>query len=625
VQLYAGPSEDFLADSVQKQIAERLGDAFYNYYRFRASVSEFNSWKNSLMAFAAQLRYSDVRDHGVVLEMQLPQSSARLDAFVFGQSPTGTKGAVLVELKQWSEAQPSDWDRCVETFVGGAERRMLHPCVQAQSYSQYLEDMHTAFHPGPDAVSISPCAWLHNMHPGLAGALTDSKFAALLVDVPLFLNNDADALTGFFSDRVGAGKGVEIMERALRGTHAPSRKLLEQTAAMVKGEPRYRLIDDQIMAYDAVLAAVRRAQKGKSAKSVIVVKGGPGTGKSVIALNLLGILSKMNVNVQHATGSKAFTQNLWKILGSRSKAQIRYFNSYGQTETDGIDVLLADEAHRIRPSSNTRFTKAAARSDRSQVDELLDAARVSVFFIDDHQTVRPDEIGSTGLIHEAATRRQARYESIDLRTQFRCAGSDEYVDWVDQLLEIRKTGVRTIDPRAYGVSLVAGPEELATWIASRTADGFSARMMAGFCWPWSMPDEKGILVDDVRIGDFARPWNAKPDAKRLAAGVPPAMYWATDPAGVGQIGCVYTAQGFEFDYAGVIMGPDLVIRDGMWLGQPSASRDTAVKSKGAARFTDVVKNVYRVLMTRGMKGSALCILDDETREYVRQRLPISIN
>ncbi len=625
MQLYAGPSEDFLADSVQKQIAERLGDAFYNYYRFRASVSEFNSWKNSLMAFAAQLRYSDVRDHGVVLEMQLPQSSARLDAFVFGQSPTGTKGAVLVELKQWSEAQPSDWDRCVETFVGGAERRMLHPCVQAQSYSQYLEDMHTAFHPGPDAVSISPCAWLHNMHPGLAGALTDSKFAALLVDVPLFLNNDADALTGFFSDRVGAGKGVEIMERALRGTHAPSRKLLEQTAAMVKGEPRYRLIDDQIMAYDAVLAAVRRAQKGKSAKSVIVVKGGPGTGKSVIALNLLGILSKMNVNVQHATGSKAFTQNLWKILGSRSKAQIRYFNSYGQTETDGIDVLLADEAHRIRPSSNTRFTKAAARSDRSQVDELLDAARVSVFFIDDHQTVRPDEIGSTGLIHEAATRRQARYESIDLRTQFRCAGSDEYVDWVDQLLEIRKTGVRTIDPRAYGVSLVAGPEELATWIASRTADGFSARMMAGFCWPWSMPDEKGILVDDVRIGDFARPWNAKPDAKRLAAGVPPAMYWATDPAGVGQIGCVYTAQGFEFDYAGVIMGPDLVIRDGMWLGQPSASRDTAVKSKGAARFTDVVKNVYRVLMTRGMKGSALCILDDETREYVRQRLPISIN
>ena len=625
MQLYAGPSEDFLADSVQKQIAERLGDAFYNYYRFRASVSEFNSWKNSLMAFAAQLRYSDVRDHGVVLEMQLPQSSARLDAFVFGQSPTGTKGAVLVELKQWSEAQPSDWDRCVETFVGGAERRMLHPCVQAQSYSQYLEDMHTAFHPGPDAVSISPCAWLHNMHPGLAGALTDSKFAALLVDVPLFLNNDADTLTGFFSDRVGAGRGVEIMERALRGTHAPSRKLLEQTAAMVKGEPRYRLIDDQIMAYDAVLAAVRRAQKGKSAKSVIVVKGGPGTGKSVIALNLLGILSKMNVNVQHATGSKAFTQNLWKILGSRSKAQIRYFNSYGQTETDGIDVLLADEAHRIRPSSNTRFTKAAARSDRSQVDELLDAARVSVFFIDDHQTVRPDEIGSTGLIHEAATRRQARYESIDLRTQFRCAGSDEYVDWVDQLLEIRKTGVRTIDPRAYGVSLVAGPEELATWIASRTADGFSARMMAGFCWPWSMPDEKGILVDDVRIGDFARPWNAKPDAKRLAAGVPPAMYWATDPAGVGQIGCVYTAQGFEFDYAGVFMGPDLVVRDGMWLGQPSASRDTAVKSKGGARFTDVVKNVYRVLMTRGMKGSALCILDDETREYVRQRLPISIN
>jgi uncharacterized protein len=145
VQLYAGPAEDFFREATQKTIAERLGDAFYDYYRFRASASEFASWHNSLTALATQLRYSGVRDHGVVLEMQLPLNSARLDAFIFGESAQGTASGVLIELKQWSEANSSDWDECVETFVGNAVRRVLHPCAQAMHYADYLRDMHTGF------------------------------------------------------------------------------------------------------------------------------------------------------------------------------------------------------------------------------------------------------------------------------------------------------------------------------------------------------------------------------------------------------------------------------------------------------------------------------------------------
>jgi len=201
----------------------------------------------------------------------------------------------------------------------------------------------------------------------------------------MYLSHDADRFKALFDATVGAGGGMPIMERALAGKHAPTRNLLEQTVAMVRGEPRYRLIDNQIVAYEAVLAMVRRAQKEKKrSKAVVVVTGGPGTGKSVIALNLLGTLSKMGVNAQHATGSKAFTENIRHVLGPRSSAQTRYFKNFGDAPADSVDVVLADEAHRIRMTSNNRFTKKEKRSDRAQIDEIVDASRASVFLLDDH-------------------------------------------------------------------------------------------------------------------------------------------------------------------------------------------------------------------------------------------------
>ncbi|MDQ6924619.1 MAG: DUF2075 domain-containing protein, partial [Candidatus Eremiobacteraeota bacterium] len=466
---------------------------------------------------------------------------------------------------------------------------------------------------------LTPCAWLHNMHPGAAGVLRSTEFKTVLKQAPLFVSDDVDRFGEFINARVGAGNGVTVMDEALHARLAPSRKLLQYTAKLVAGEPTYRLIDDQLVAYNAVLSLVRKSQRKKTDKAIVIVNGGPGTGKSVIALNLLGTLSRMGVNVQHATGSKAFTENIWRILGSRSRAQVKYFHNYGERETDSVDVLLADESHRIRANSNSRYTPAARRSDRSQIDELIDASKISVFFIDDHQAVRPGEVGSTALIREAAIRYGARCNEIDLRTQFRCAGSDEYIDWVDQLLEIRKTGVNVLGDVGFDFRMVPNPDALDALIRDRLRENFSARLTAGFCWPWSEPDKNGELVDDVRVGSFHRPWNAKATAGKLRKGIPKSSFWASDPAGVEQIGCVYTAQGFEFDYAGVIWGEDLVIRDGQWVGQAAASRDTTVKRAGA-QFTDCVKNTYRVLLTRGIRGCYVHVIDAETREFVQSRV-----
>ncbi|HEX8769389.1 MAG TPA: DUF2075 domain-containing protein [Acidimicrobiales bacterium] len=354
-----------------------------------------------------------------------------------------------------------------------------------------------------------------------------------------------------------------------------------------------------------------------------MVKGGPGTGKSVLAVNLVAELSAQGYATHLATGSKAFTENLRQVVGSRASAQFGYFNGFTTADPDQLDVLILDEAHRIRATSHNRFTPVALRSTRSQVEELIQAAKTTVFFIDDMQVVRPGEVGSSDLIQSAATTLGADLVDLELDAQFRCNGSDSYIRWVDTTLDLRRTTNVLWDPTdAFDFDVVDSPYELEAFISSKATDGETARLAAGFCWPWSAPLSDGTLVDDVVVGDWRMPWNAKPDAGRLAKGIPKSNYWASDPAGINQVGCVYTAQGFEYDWSGVIWGRDLVYRprDG-WVGQPEYSKDSIVRrERDPAVFTRLVKQTYRVLLTRGLQGCAVYFEDDQTRDFVLSRV-----
>jgi DUF2075 family protein len=622
MQLYAGSTNEFISAAVQHRIAEMLGESYYQYFRFRASASEFASWQNSLTALTAHLQYAGLRDQGIALELQLPLSSSRLDAMLTGHDAQGSERAVIVELKQWTTVEATDTDDCVVTYLGGKLRELPHPSLQVANYRQYLSDMNSAFHRRAAGIELDACSWLHNLDNGSRAFLTSERFADVLAAAPLFTGHDADGFRTFLQERLAAGNGLPVLERITAGRYAPSKKLLAYTARVIAGEPAYTLLDDQIVAFKSILTLARKGLRGKGERTVVVVKGGPGTGKSVIALNVMGELLKEGKNVQHATGSKAFTENLRKVLGSRARPLLQYFNSYGAADPGAVDVLVCDESHRIRRTSNSLYTPKAKKTERPQIDELIAAARLSVFFIDDHQSVRSDEVGSSALLREAAVARGATYREIELQTQFRCAGSDAYIDWLDQLLEIRKTGRFELGRSGFDFKLVESPQSLEAAIRTRAAEGDSARMAAGFCWKWSDPTSDGSLVDDVVMGAFARPWNAKPDAVRLKKGIPKASFWASDPGGIEQVGCVYTAQGFEFDYIGVIFGRDLRYdaRSRTWVGDPSASRDHVVKTRSGARFTDNVKNAYRVLLTRGMRGCYVYFEDAETRAFVESRL-----
>jgi DUF2075 family protein len=378
------------------------------------------------------------------------------------------------------------------------------------------------------------------------------------------------------------------------------------------------LLDEQLVAFERVMEAARRGTSSRK-KWAIIIRGGPGTGKSVIALNLLSALSRENLNTHYVTGSRSFTETLREIVGSRAAAQVKYFNSYTQAEHNAVDVLICDESHRIRANSNDRF-RPKNNSGLTQIEEIFRASQVAVFFIDDKQMVRPNEVGSPVLIQQEAAKHD--YELVDykLEAQFRCGGSDGFINWVDNTLEISRTANciwNLAEP--FEFKIFDSPEGLEAAIRARASEGFTARVSAGFCWPWSQPNRDGTLKADVEIGGFARPWNAKPDAKRLAANIPSSNLWAYDPNGLEQVGCIYTAQGFEFDYAGVIFGTDLVRRNGSeWIGQKENSYDTVVK-RSKDKFLDLVKNTYRVLLTRGMKGCYVFFQDKETESFFRSR------
>lgn len=622
MQLYAASLQEFVSDTLQNEISSKLDTAFFNYYGFHPADSEIRSWRSSLRAMKDVFEYSGFKDHGIFLEYQLPLTSKRLDCMICGRDKEGRDNSVIIELKQWEAAQVSEVSEHVITWIGGANRDMLHPSVQVGQYKLYLEDNQSAFFE-KDPVILHACAYVHNYVPTKQDALFASQYSTYLKTYPVYCERDIKELSSYLRERLDKGNGMPILQRIQDSKYGPSKRLLDEVVKVVKENKRYILLDDQLLAFDRVMNLVKHGAQNKK-KTVIIVNGGPGTGKSVVAINLLAELSRLGKNAQYATGSKAFTESLRKSLGQTAKSQVKYFNSYTKADKNSIDVLVADESHRIRLNSNNRFTKSEFRSTLPQIEELINVARVPVFFIDDRQNVRPGEIGSSNYIRENAQRLGCKLDEYNLAIQFRCQGSDTFVQWVNNTFGIKKTAqaIWNTSNTDFDFAIANSPNELYQKIKEKNDnESNSARLVAGFCWPWSEPKEDGTLVKDVVIGDFAMTWEGKETGRKLASSVPPASLWPYDPRSVDQIGSIYTIQGFEFDYVGVIIGKDIIYNfdTNQWEGHPENSADSAVK-RDKVKFLDMVKNTYRVLLSRALKGCYVYFVDKETEKFVRSRM-----
>lgn len=620
MRIYASHAKHFIEDCERNQITERMRLGFESAHGYTPGPSEIQSWRNSLRALAMVLGRAGLVDQGVLLEYKLPQTSKRIDCVLCGFAADGQPAALIIELKQWETNKEAEGPNEVISFVNGRERELLHPSEQARRYAQYLEDSHEAFYADPQPLLAVPCAYLHNYLTVRSDPLRSRKFTDLLAASPLFTSDDVDDFVDFIRRHVGHGDGLVVLSRVEQSRYRPSKKLMEHVAAVIGNDRSYLLLDEQQVAFDSVFTALRNGVHNRT-KQVVIVKGGPGTGKSVIAMNLVAALLRSSYSAHYVTGSKAFTETMRKIIGTRGADLFTYSNNYMQSPPDAVDVLITDEAHRIREVSSNRFTPASKKSGMSQLEELIRACRVSVFLIDDAQVVRPGEIGSAEYIRAQAQELGCTIHEYELSAQFRCNGSERFVRWVSASLGLGSASVDDSPGSEFDFRIFRSPVELDLAIREKTSSGHSARMMAGYCWPWSDPNDDGTLPNDVVVGEFARPWNAKPDAGRLAKGIPKSNFWAYQSGGIDQVGCVYTAQGFEFDYAGVIFGNDLTYDSatGAWLADKTKNYDGTVKRSGAA-LVRLLQNTYRVLLSRGIKGCYVCFLDEETEAYFKSRL-----
>lgn len=462
--------------------------------------------------------------------------------------------------------------------------RAIEVCrdLRRRESCQYLLDFLPSL--DGDAEAVSGAAYLHNATEYGIGPLRRKPESA---NARLFTGERRGEFLDFLRSRLATGvPGAPYADEFLGARAAPSRQLLRVAAAEIREREQFVLLDEQKLAFNLVLHATEAARAGDR-KTVVIVTGGPGSGKSV--------------------GS------------TRTQGLFKYFNSFMDAERNGLEVLIADEAHRIRETSANRYTRARFRTGRPQLDELIAAARVPVFLLDEHQVVRPGEMGTVEEIEAHASKQGLAVHKISLNAQFRCGGSEEYEFWVRRLLGLVPGGpVRWAGDPAFTVRVADTPQEMEHLLRARIDEGYGARIAAGYCWPWSDPRPDGSLEADVVIGDWARPWNLRGD--RAVGGAPPAALWATDPAGFGQVGCVYTAQGFEYDWNGVIIGPDLVWRGDGWQAVRSANRDPDFRSRAKVddtEFDRLIRNVYKVLLTRGMVGTVIYSPDPETRDLLR--------
>ncbi|WP_449347907.1 DNA/RNA helicase domain-containing protein [Streptomyces xanthochromogenes] len=606
--------------NVEGRLARLLTENFLHQHRHRPQPAEVRAWERSIPALTNVLVEAGLGEVEMLLEYGLPLTSKRADVILAGVHPaTGEASYVVVELKQWSEAHPEPEDPLL-CRIDAYDRPILNPIEQVRGYCDYLVSFNGALENNPK--SVVGVAYLHNA--------AESKVAGLRHVAEddrgrMFTGDQRGAFLSYLRSRLAAKPGADAADALLQAKVRPSKQLMAVAAAEVRDREQFVLLDEQRLAYETVMAAVRRARQADH-KQVVVVTGGPGSGKSVIALSLLGDLYRRGVPALHATGSQSFTKTMRKIAGTRKpevQRLFRYFNSFMEAEPNDLDVLVCDEAHRLRKTSANRYTKATLRTGRPQVAELMAAARVPVFLLDQHQVVRPGEMGTEEQIREAAAALGLVCIVVELDSQFRCGGSDAYLRWVVDLLGLEGQAPTVWEPDdKVRLMTVDTPQELEDFLAAQRAQGYGARMSAGYCWKWTtkITSSMNALPTDVVIGDWARPWNLYGD--RALLGAPPAPLWATAPEGFGQVGCVYTAQGFEYDWSGVIMGPDLVWRTDRWVVDRTASKDPSFTKATSDDDVDrLVRNTYKVLLTRGMIGTVVYSTDPETREKLRTLIP----
>ena len=616
--VYSATRHEFSQDVLFNRIEQKILDAVSSKLGHSTSNSEIQSWKNSLQYMNNVLTCGGIPDDaGVAIEYRIPQTSKRVDFILSGTDQNNRDSVVIVELKQWSKVEKTQKDAIVQTFIGRSQREVTHPSYQAWTYAALIQDFNVEIQEGD--ISLHPCAYLHNCVD--SSVVKSSFYEEHIHKAPVFLKNDVEMLADFLRKYVRQGDRFKILYRIEHGKLRPSKNLADHLASLLKGNREFEMIDDQKIAYETALDLAKQTEDGR--KQVLLVEGGPGTGKSVVAINLLVEYTKKGL-LTHYVSRNAAPRAVYesKLSGTMTKTRITNLfkgsGAYINCLANALDCLIVDEAHRLNAKSGIFRNQG-----ENQIKEIIHAAKFSVFFLDQDQRVTLKDIGERAEIRRHVAEAGAELTELKLESQFRCNGSDGYLSWVNSVLQIEETANPMLAGIDYDFRVFDSPNKLREEIFRLNNRNDKSRMVAGYCWDWK--GKKHPDVKDVTIPEhgFEMRWNLDKDNFR----------WIITPGSVSEIGCIHTCQGLELDYVGVIVGEDLVIRNGKVVTDAlkRSRQDSSVhgyksmlkKNPDTAKaLADrIIKNTYRTLMTRGQKGCFLFCVDAETNEYFRCLVP----
>lgn len=619
--IYEATKSEFLEDVFHDELVTNICSN-YNEKIGKINEREVRAWDNSMQYMYRVLSDQEIPDNaGVAIEFKIPHTSKRVDFLITGTDDNASPSVVIVELKQWGSIEKiEDKEAIVKTAMNKGMVETTHPSYQAWSYAALIKDYNE--NAQQENMNLYPCAYLHNyINLGEVDPLTDSIYEYYIEKAPVFVKGDSGKLRDFIKRNIVYGDNKENLYKIEKGRIRPSKSLQDALNSMLLGSQEFIMIDDQKVVYETALKLANKALRTNT-KQVLVVEGGPGTGKSVLAINLLVEATNRSLVAQYVTKNAA-PRNIYatKLKQSFRKGHIdnlfKGSGSYINAPTNEFDVLIVDEAHRLNEKSGM-FNNLG----ENQIKEIINASKLSIFFIDERQRVTLKDIGSIREIENFSQEIGANITRLKLDSQFRCNGSDGYLSWLDDVLQIRETANSNYIGTNYDFRVYSNPNDLRKEIELLNENNNRSRLVAGYCWDWIKEGKTNTNMHDIVLPNynFGMSWNLNNSAT-----------WAIDKNSIHEIGCIHTCQGLEFEYVGVIIGDDLVFHEGEVLTDYTkrAKTDNSLKglkkmlkekSEEAEKLADeIIRNTYRTLMTRGQKGCFLYCTNKELEEYFKKR------
>lgn len=601
-----------IADKITAKIRERGINAGHE--------REYISWQNSLQFMRNIVDDNDIDDEvRIAIEYNIPLTSKRVDFIICGADANNNDNVVVVELKQWQKAEvvADDMHYCVKTFVGGNNRIVCHPSYQAYSYACFIRNYSQKVL--DDGINLIPCAYLHNYDPDFKQTLSNSIYKEWVSEAPFFIRNETEQFSAFVKKYVTRrSSNGDLLYKIDHGRLKPTKTLQDSLASMVKGNKEFMLLDEQAVCYDMCLKTMAKCKEdGK--KRTIVIQGGPGTGKSVLAVNLLMEFINKSLNTCYATKNSAPREAFLSLLThSDAKKQVNikqlFRSPFGLSNVpdNTYDCLIVDEAHRLVKKMYGDW------NGENQVKECISASLLSIFLLDEDQAVTVNDIGSIAEISKWCRELNSTLKmpaEAKLVSQFRCNGSDAYIQFIDDILQRTEESVTVdLDELNFDFRIFDSAIELREALREKNAINNKSRMVAGYCYDWNVKHGRGDY--DIMLPDgFKAKWNLEKD-----------KIWAINPNSFEEVGCIHTAQGLEFDYVGVLIGKDLkydstsgrIITDKQAISKDDKSSGIrSCKNENIVR--KLILNTYKTLLTRGQKGCYVYCEDKSLAEYIKKK------